>query len=505
MGIISTIRRWAGKVYGYLYEKLLATAKKEFKVTPLNSSEVDNVISECARAYAGTPSWIDKDDDITTVNFASMICQEVARLTTLAIGISLEGGARADWMQSKIDECYFQLRHWVEYGCAYGTIALKLDGEGNVSCMIPGNFAATGQENARITAAVFKDEAREGDKYYTRFEYHRFVPLEGEDFEPIGPMTVLAEEREETDEEVEERVYAVTNITYCSTSQDSIGQKVPIESTPWAGMAPEVRINNLDQPLFAIFRMPNANNVDVGSPYGLPIFFNALEELRALDYAYSRNATEIYDSKRTVIIDSDKLFMSGLPVSELENLDARVSQMGLPKFVKAVSSGSTRESLYEEINPTLNTDMRLTGINHLLSQIGYKAGFSNGYFVMDEKTGMMTATQVESDDRRTIQTIKDVRDQFQETLDQLFYAMDVIADLYELAPESPYEVTYDFGDIDYNLEEDRARWWQYVTAQKVPAWMYFVKFEGMTEEEAKAMVEEATPEQPELFGGPGML
>ena len=31
--------------------------------------------------------------------------------------------------------------------------------------------------------------------------------------------------------------------------------------------------------------------------------------------------------------------------------------------------------------------------------------------------------------------------------------------------------------------------------------MYYVKFEGMSEEEAKKMVEEAQPEEPELFGG----
>ena len=41
------------------------------------------------------------------------------------------------------------------------------------------------------------------------------------------------------------------------------------------------------------------------------------------------------------------------------------------------------------------------------------------------------------------------------------------------------------------LEDDRARWWNYVVQGKVPAWMYFVKFEGMTEQEAKAMIEEA--------------
>ena len=39
-----------------------------------------------------------------------------------------------------------------------------------------------------------------------------------------------------------------------------------------------------------------------------------------------------------------------------------------------------------------------------------------------------------------------------------------------------------------------------MTTGKVPAWLYFVKFEGMTEEEAKAMVEEAQPKEPALFG-----
>ena len=39
-----------------------------------------------------------------------------------------------------------------------------------------------------------------------------------------------------------------------------------------------------------------------------------------------------------------------------------------------------------------------------------------------------------------------------------------------------------------------------MTTGKVPAWLYFVKFEGMTKEEAVAMVKEAEPDEPKLFG-----
>ena len=40
-----------------------------------------------------------------------------------------------------------------------------------------------------------------------------------------------------------------------------------------------------------------------------------------------------------------------------------------------------------------------------------------------------------------------------------------------------------------------------VTAGKVPFWVYLTKFEGYTEEEAKAMEAEAAPRMPTLFGG----
>jgi A118 family predicted phage portal protein len=173
--------------------------------------------------------------------------------------------------------------------------------------------------------------------------------------------------------------------------------------------------------------------------------------------------------------------------------------MKLPRHIKNVR-GDGREMFYQEINPELNTAVRLEGINALLGQIGYKAGYSNGHFVFNKSGGIQTATQVEADQQRTIQLIKSVRDQLEGCLTDLILALSVFADLYGYAPAGAYELVLDFGDITYNREEDRARWWGYVQAGKVPAWMFFVKFEGMSEEDAKTMVAEATPKQPTLFG-----
>ena len=241
--------------------------------------------------------------------------------------------------------------------------------------------------------------------------------------------------------------------------------------------------------------------MDISTPLGLPIFSEAIEELGDLDVAYSRNVGEINDSQKIALLDDRLLMPSGTPVSAMSprGMENRRNEMKLPHYVKNVF-GQDEKEFYQEINPQLNTDIRIVGINALLNQMGYKIGFSNGYFVFNEKTGMVTATQVEADDRRTIQFIKDIRDKLEDCLNGVIYALNVFADLYGLAPVGVYKVTYDFGDITYNREEDRARWWQYVVQGKVPAWMYFVKFEGMTESDAKAMVKEAQPDEPKLFG-----
>ena len=54
-----------------------------------------------------------------------------------------------------------------------------------------------------------------------------------------------------------------------------------------------------------------------------------------------------------------------------------------------------------------------------------------------------------------------------------------------------YEVAYSVGDITYNYEEDKANWKSYVQNGWIPAWLYLVKFEKMSEEEAKRFTQAA--------------
>lgn len=449
--------------------------KEQFGIKPLTFGG-EKETKSCAAAYRGNPEWADEDDGIGSVNFTKTICEETARLIMLGTKVTFEG-SRADYMQETIDENYYNLRQWIEYAMAYGTVVVRPD-DGGYSCILPEGFRVTEIKNGEIWGAVFTDVRRTPGKEYTRLEYHRF---EGDK-------------------------YQISNRCYVrDTEKGGEDKAIAIEETPWDNLTEEVTLENVDRPLFAVIRTPQANNLDEQSPLGLPLVAHALQEIADLDVAYSRMTAEIAESKRTVLLDSDRLFASADAYRDKETQVSKLNtarrSMGLPDCVKAVQADADGKLIYEEINPTLNTANRLQGINHLLSQIGYKVGFANGYFVFNEQTGIQTATGVQANQQRTIQFIKDCRDRVEKAIGDLITSIAKFADLYDLAPAGDYKVNYQFGDITYNEEEDKARWLQYVAMGKVPFWYYLQKFEGFTEKDAKQLEQEAQPQVQAIFPG----
>lgn len=451
---------------------LLSKIKDVFNIEPVTSAKMDLGIVNAVNAYKGMPDWVDNEEEIKTINFAKVLCSEIARLTMMGTKITVDGSSKAEWLQSVIGKIYFSIREWVEYGCAYGTIIMKPSQDG-VDLFTPDNYVITEHRGQDITGIVFVYGEKEDNKYYTRFEYHHYV---------------------------DKYNYTVMNRCFVGESYNSVSEPVDIALTPWNGLKEDANIEGMDMPAYGVFRTPQANNIDINSAVGLPIFHEAMEELKDLDIAYSRNAKEIYDSRRILLLDSDKMIQTGTAIKDYQNnFESNRKAMKLPEYVKNVF-GNGKDDFYQEINPNLNTEVRISGINAILGQIGYKVGFSNGHFVFNENNGIQTATEVEANQQRTIQFIKDVRDKLESCLDGVINGLNMFANLYGLAPVGDYEVSYDFGDITYNYEEEKSRWWGYVVAGKMPLWRYYVKFEGMSEEEAKEIEKEIQPKQPTLFG-----
>lgn len=443
-----------------------SSIKRAFGVELIASPEMNSAIKRWSDISTGNPPWL--TEDVKTINMAKHISDFRARLTTLDIGIAVSGSTRAEYLQTLADQLLQRLPDRISDADRLGGCIIKYNGK-TWDFILPGDFGVTAKDgNGNITGAIFASHAVQGSASYTRLEYHRF----------------------------EDGVYVVTNKAFkngmgANAGETTLGQEISLEKVDvWADMAPEVRIANVERPLFGFYRVPGSNTVDSASPLGLSIFAGAESELEALDVAISRKNDEVDDSKHVTF------------VSQAAIQYANKNKVSLPRYIMGlgVDVGSA-EAIHEHV-PTLLTDQRLKDINFDLSLAGVKSGFSEGVFVLNGQTGMITATQVEADDRDTIQTIKADRDALETAFEQAIYGADVLATLYSLAPAGEYELSYNFGDITYSYEEDKLSWQRYVTNGWVPAYKYFMKFEGMNEEDARALVEEARAEKrslPALF------
>lgn len=94
--------------------------------------------------------------------FCKTLSSETARLATLAIKITIEGSARAEWLQQQTDAVFFSIRKWVEYGCAYGTVVIKPNGK-TLDVFTPDEVLITDYDNQNITGMIFKDTYTQGN------------------------------------------------------------------------------------------------------------------------------------------------------------------------------------------------------------------------------------------------------------------------------------------------------------------------------------------------------
>lgn len=444
-----------------------------------DNSRMERLIEKWYDITAGKPYWLDKEDDIRTINFAQQIDDVTSGLVTLDIGISMPDSPRGKYLQGIADYVLQKIDEKVSNALGNAGIMFKPNGE-NVDYYYPGCFLPTDWDsNGNILGCMFVNRRYIDKTVYTKFEYHRFETVR------------------------EERVYRISNRAFKSKSMNSKGDPCSLsEVREWAELMPDAESRNIDIPLFSYYANPKPNFIDRESPLRLPMWANCIEELKNLDIAWSRKSTEIEDSKHITFVPEQAIMW------------AEQHNVKLPRFLKGLqmSTGTVGEGKVDEHVATLLTEQRISDINSNLAMISAKLGYDQGFFVLNEKTGTMTATQVEADDQATIRTIKNLRDPLRDALIKLFYGASKFADNYTNIPAEDWTNNYEkmkenlsdafnFGDITYSYEEDKQSWWKYRIQGDVPPWMYYVKFEGMSEDEAKAMVEEAQPKEPTLFGG----
>lgn len=466
------------------------SAEKEFNVDIISSDLMEMAQIEWQNIIKGRPYWMSKN--VRTINFAKFLCYYTSKKTCLDLNVTISGSDRADY----IDQCIKamiqkSIRDKVEDACGAGGIILKPNGTynpaGAIDYVMPGSFAVTEKNsNGDILGIIFIDRRIKGDDYYTRLEYQHFTSAIGEDGENAG------------------RTYTIENKAFKSKGSDSLGRSIKLTDVPeWKDIPESISISNVEKPLFGYFKMPYNNTIDYASPEGVAVFSNCLEELRNLDVAWSRKDAEVDDSQHLTFIDENALMKRDKNNGSKERVE-------LPRFVKGLRRGVDAQSTIDEHVPTLLTDQRVADINSILSMISTKAGFSQGQFVLDRKTGIATATEIESDDSETVETITDIRNALKVAIKDLVYALDKYCDVFfdmpsgyvnALDEDVADEDIFYFKDLLASFEQDRTRAYQLAMNKMYSKRKYLKEYEGFNDQEIDEMFAEIEKENADQNNG----
>lgn len=389
---------------------------------------------------------------------------------------ALSDTARAEFLNEQYKKVLDKIRTQLEYGIAKGGLVIKPyvilnnsnnDNEDVTTAELEFNFVHADSffplafnANGDITEVAFLEIKFNKDDIYTKIEHHK---LEG------NRVTVL------------NRAFKNSNSSPASVSRldADLGTEISLTEVPeWSSLQPQTIIEPVDRLLFAYFKMPEANTIDVHSPLGVSGFSRAVDLIREADKQYSRMLWEFEGGELAIDIDRDALRTTETSNGERIELLSTMQQ----RLYRKVDLGA--EDTYNVFNPAFRDVSLINGLNNILMRIEDTVGLSRGTLA-EVATEARTATELKILKQRSYSANADIQHNLETALKDLVYVMNVYASLYELTPEGEYEVSFEWDDsiltdVDQELSK-RITLMQNGLASKIETRMWYF---GETEAQA---------------------
>lgn len=397
---------------------------------------------------------------------------------------------RAEYLNSQYKKLKKQLRRQIEYGIAKGGLIIKpyvvpntaedeettYDTEFDfiqADSFYPLAYDAAG----KITEAAFIQTKIEKDTIYRRLEYHKWhdntVDIINKAFKSVDSP----------------------NTPNLDTAVLDLGKEIPLTDVPeWSGMQAKTTVKNVKKPLFAYFKMPEANTIDLSSPLGVSGFSRAVSLIKDADMQYSRLLWEYEGGQLAIDVDRDALNFKDDGTDQtgrsgLSNLQNRL--------YRSVDLGES--NTFQPYNPTLRDTSFIAGLNTILMRIEDETGMSRGT-ISDTTAEARTATELKILKQRSYQTNADIQAAIQDALEDVIYVMNVYADLYQITAPGEYEVSYEWDDsilvdVDQELGK-RITLMQNGLASKVEVRQWYF---GETEQQAREALVKVSEEGQEAM------
>ena len=246
---------------------------------------------------------------------------------------------------------------------------------------------------------------------------------------------------------------------------------------------------------FAIFKPLLTNNLFSNSPFGIPHYANAIDNLKAVDISFDALKNEV-DNRRRTFVRADMLnFDNGEQKMVFDDDDDSVYV--LPK-------GATKDDLIQSDTDDLRTDKQISTLNTNLNILGNKVGFGENHYHFDG-VALNTATAVVSSNSKLFRRKKKLEIGYESAIYDLTNAICYASTAFGNYNINTDDMVIQFDDSiieDKEAESNRAL--REKNAGIISAVEYREKIFGETEEIAKkkiAEIRESDPSVNDLVGG----
>lgn len=274
--------------------------------------------------------------------------------------------------------------------------------------------------------------------FYNRVPQGR-VTIDSIEGDLITGATILAEQKVISQTFGQDKVYIRwTNYRIengnCIIEQkftDGTGKAIDTPSF-WQNIMLKQTISNCDRALLGYFKSP-VNNRKMMDKYGVPITYGCEETIAEIRDTLKKIVRE-YDLKDAFIgADATMFGKNGL----VEN--------GLFKKLD-----TTEDNFFYEFSPAIRESSYYARLQELYQRLEKEIGTSAG-ILSEVQTQNATATEIKRAMYDTFSIVDDVRTNFEDCMEDFFYACNVLVNAYNLSPQGEYALSYDWS---YSLLED---------------------------------------------------
>lgn len=413
--------------------------------------------------------------DSRSLDLPAAIASEFARLVLAENDLAVDGSSeRARYLDEQFQaflQTFTDSR--AETALALGSMAFKpyvSDGKIRVDMVRADRFVPTAFDDSGIvTAAVFMARNIIGQRYYTRLETHTF--------------------------DAKAQTYTVESRAYCSLADGALGIPCSLNSVPgWENLKAQQTIQNVERPLFAVFRNPASNTIDMDSAVGVSVFAHAAELIRDANAQWARILWE-YRATEAAIDASEDLFRKDKKTGKLTEFPAGKKRL----FRRHFASDKPLSQELQIFSPAIRDSALFNGLNHMLQRIEFNVGLAYG--TLSEPSDIeKTAEEIRTSKQRSYVQVGKMQRALRAAFAQLLYAMDVYTTLYALAPPASVKLRCTWGDsVLEDFDKEYHRRLQMVSAGLLSKEQFVMWYFDCDAETAAKYLPKVEP----LFGGAG--